>query len=349
MPTVMATRHPRMVGRRPILSATPPSSTEPTAMPTNSIERTQPSVALSSPQSFAIPGEAKLMDRTSNPSMAFRPTVTRTASHWPALIAPRSMTDFGSLPCILFQREVALIFRIVDEVVERSRIPQRGAIGCLVRIHPHENSPHGHLELLACERVGYIQHLINLVRHVARRIIATQLFSHAPGERFIKQPLVPQLDEQRHEKFTARQIQIDDQRIVDLHKLRERSVDFRRADADAVPVEGGIRPTQHIHTAAPIEANEIPVAPDARIDLEVTLAVAPVLRIVPELHGHRRHRLCDDKLAHFIDDLPALLVESKSGAPQRARLDLTRVHRQQRHPTHEPRAAIGASASGRHP
>ena len=71
-------------------------------MPTNSIDSTQPSVAWFSPQSFAIPGEAKLMDRTSNPSMALRPTVTRTASHWPALMAPRSMIDFGALSCMLF-------------------------------------------------------------------------------------------------------------------------------------------------------------------------------------------------------------------------------------------------------
>src|SRR5208283_3060382 len=103
-----------------------------------------------------MPGDAKLMDRTSNPSMAFRPTVTRTASHWPVLMAPRSIIDFGSLSCMLFQREVALIFRIVDKVVERSRIAQRGAVGGLVRIHPHENSPHRHLELLASERVRYI-------------------------------------------------------------------------------------------------------------------------------------------------------------------------------------------------
>ncbi len=87
IPMVMADRQPRMVGRRPILSATPPSSAEPTPMPTNSIDRTQPSVALSTPQSFAIPGEAKLIDRTSKPSIALSPTVTRTANHWLTLMA----------------------------------------------------------------------------------------------------------------------------------------------------------------------------------------------------------------------------------------------------------------------
>src|SRR5205823_347151 len=101
MPIAIATRHPRMVGRRPSLSATPPSRSDPSAMPSNSMERTQPSVALSMPQSFAMPGEAKLIDRTSNPSRAFSPTVTSTASHWPTRMASSSMMDFGSLPVML--------------------------------------------------------------------------------------------------------------------------------------------------------------------------------------------------------------------------------------------------------
>ena len=46
MPIAMATRQPRMVGRRPILSATPPSTSDPSAMPSSSIDNTQPSIAL---------------------------------------------------------------------------------------------------------------------------------------------------------------------------------------------------------------------------------------------------------------------------------------------------------------
>src|SRR5580765_478785 len=101
MPAAMATRHPRMVGRRPILSATPPSSSEPAAMPSNSMDSTQPRIALSIPQSLAIPGEAKLIESTSKPSSAFRPTVTSTATHCAAPMAPSSMMDFG-LPPLMF-------------------------------------------------------------------------------------------------------------------------------------------------------------------------------------------------------------------------------------------------------
>ena len=90
-----------MVVRRPSLSATPPSSTEPSAMPKSSIESTQPSVALSMPQSLAMPGEAKLIDSTSKPSRAFSATVTSTATHWPIPMGPWSMMDFGSLPVMV--------------------------------------------------------------------------------------------------------------------------------------------------------------------------------------------------------------------------------------------------------
>src|SRR6516164_345805 len=100
MPTAMAMRQPRMVGRRPTLSATPPSSSDPAAMPNSSMERTQPRVALSMPQSRAMPGDAKLIDSTSKPSSAFSPTVTSTASHCALRMAPSSMMDFGSRPVI---------------------------------------------------------------------------------------------------------------------------------------------------------------------------------------------------------------------------------------------------------
>ena len=78
MPSDMTARHPRIVGRRPILSATPPSTIEPIAMPMSSIESTMPSAARSIPHSVAMPGEAKLMERMSNPSSAFRAIVMPT-------------------------------------------------------------------------------------------------------------------------------------------------------------------------------------------------------------------------------------------------------------------------------
>src|SRR5215469_12013804 len=95
IPAAMATTQPIIVGRRPTLSATPPRRSDPSAIPNSSIESTQPSVPRSMPQSFAMPGDAKLIDRTSNPSSAFNPTVTSTAAHCATPIAPSSMRAFG--------------------------------------------------------------------------------------------------------------------------------------------------------------------------------------------------------------------------------------------------------------
>ena len=101
MPTAITTRHPRIVGRRPTLSATPPRIIEPTAMPRSSIDSTIPRAARSMPHSCAIPGDAKLIERTSKPSSAFRPTVIATTTIWSGLIAEPATTSRGSLVFIL--------------------------------------------------------------------------------------------------------------------------------------------------------------------------------------------------------------------------------------------------------
>src|SRR5712672_2184330 len=119
MPAVIATKHPRIVGRLPILSATPPSSTDPMAMPSSSVDSTQPRVALSTPHSFAIPGAAKLIDRTSKPSMAFNPTVMITATHCHRRMTPLSIIDFGSLGMFRSPLRRILFVDLGEQVDER--------------------------------------------------------------------------------------------------------------------------------------------------------------------------------------------------------------------------------------
>ena len=116
MPNDITARHPRIVGRRPILSATPPSTIEPMAMPINSIERTMPSRARSMPHSAAMPGEAKLMERMSNPSSAFRAIVTPTTRICSRLIGDWAMTSLGSL----FIRREVITFSVAIEQQARS-------------------------------------------------------------------------------------------------------------------------------------------------------------------------------------------------------------------------------------
>ncbi len=97
MPAAITARQPRIVGRRPILSATPPTNTDPIAMPMSSIESTTPSAPRSMPHSFAMPGDAKLMDSTSKPSSAFRQTVIAMTTSCRRLIGEVAMTSRGSL------------------------------------------------------------------------------------------------------------------------------------------------------------------------------------------------------------------------------------------------------------
>ena len=49
------------------------------------------------PHSFAMPGEAKLMDSTSKPSSAFRQTVVATTIICSRLIGEAAITSRGSL------------------------------------------------------------------------------------------------------------------------------------------------------------------------------------------------------------------------------------------------------------
>ena len=97
MPTVIRMTQPMIVGRRPIRSARPPRKIEPNAMPKSSIDKTMPSPARSMPHSAAMPGEAKLIDITSNPSSAFRATVSATTRICSRLIRDCAMVSRGSI------------------------------------------------------------------------------------------------------------------------------------------------------------------------------------------------------------------------------------------------------------
>ena len=80
MPDAMTTRQPRMIGRRPRLSAMLPRTTEPAAIPMSSIASTIPRAPREIPHSAAMPGAAKLIASTSKPSMALSATHKTTAA-----------------------------------------------------------------------------------------------------------------------------------------------------------------------------------------------------------------------------------------------------------------------------
>src|SRR5262245_1244120 len=101
IPNAITTRQPRVVGRRPILSLTPPSAIEPIIIPISSIDRTIPSAPaaawLSRPHSRAMPFDAKLIERMSYPSSAFSAIVMPMTMICSRLIGAVAITSLGSI------------------------------------------------------------------------------------------------------------------------------------------------------------------------------------------------------------------------------------------------------------
>src|SRR5262249_52920584 len=74
-----------------------PKNTDPSAIPRSSAERTKPSSARSMCHSAAMPGDAKLIERTSKPSRALRPIVMAMMATCSAAIGSLAMMSRGSL------------------------------------------------------------------------------------------------------------------------------------------------------------------------------------------------------------------------------------------------------------
>ena len=101
MPAVISTRQNCIVGLRPNLSAMPPRKIEPKAIPTSSMASTTPSSARLIPHSAAIPGEAKLIARTSKPSSALREIQMIIATHCTGLSLESSRIAVKDIVTIL--------------------------------------------------------------------------------------------------------------------------------------------------------------------------------------------------------------------------------------------------------
>ncbi len=119
IPVAMTTRQSRMVGRRPMRSARPPSSTDPTAMPISSIESTTPNAARSMPHSAAMPGEAKLIASTSKPSSAFSMMHSATAAICRRPMGASSSNCLMSVPFCAILTYPEMIVDLVIALVRR--------------------------------------------------------------------------------------------------------------------------------------------------------------------------------------------------------------------------------------
>ena len=101
--------------------------------------------------------------------------------------------------------------------------------------------------------------------------------------------------------------------------------------------------------AAVGDLDPVPVAPDARVGVEVRLAVLGAVLVAPEVDRHRRHRLGQHELADLADVGVAFGVPRFDRRAERARLQLALVHRQLGHAADERRAQVGAAAGGEQP
>ena len=90
----------------------------------------------------------------------------------------------------------------------------------------------------------------------------------------------------------------------------------------------------------------VAVPPHPRVGSEIGLPVARTGRVVPERHGHRRHRLGDDELTDGAADRLAAGVPRVEGHPQARRGQLTRPHRHDRRAAGEGADDVRAAGCG---
>ena len=214
----------------------------------------------------------------------------------------------------------------------------------------------GQLELLAAERGGDHADLVDLVGHVPRRQPGAHAGADAHAHRIVggiaQHRPVGQHDEQ-HERagvvgvVGVGRLEVHHQAVGHALDRLDDAVDLGGAHPHASPVERGVGAARD-HTAPALgDGDPVAVTPHAREVLEVRGRVARTVRVVPEPHGHRRHRLRHDELAGAADHRTAALVEGTHGTPEVAARDLALPHRRHRAPTDERGADVGATGDGR--
>ena len=128
--------------------------------------------------------------------------------------------------------------------------------------------------------------------------------------------------------------------------LRERlddPVELAGAHPDAAAVQRRVRPPVDDTSAVGQDLDPVAVPPHAGEVRVVAVAVARAVRVVPEAHRHRGHRLGDDQLAHLADHRLTGGAERLHRCPEAAARDHARPDRQQRARPHEAGAQVGAA------
>src|ERR1700733_14020763 len=215
-----------------------------------------------------------------------------------------------------------------DERVEGGRIGERGATRHPLGRLAAEDLLHGGLELLSGQRARDGWDRLDRVGHVARGELRAQRFGDLHAQRGIERRAGRRHDEQEELAGTAAGVlEVNAERVDDLRDVLDDGIELARAEANAAAVERGIGASGE-DAAAPLgEHDPVSLAPHARVHVEVRGAVAIAARIVPEGHGHRRHRRGDHELAELADGRLAPVGFERVGVdPQTGTGDLALVN-----------------------
>src|SRR5262245_60743746 len=123
---------------------------------------------------------------------------------------------------------------------------------------------------------------------------------------------------------------VDDDAVANLVEFFDHTIELARTHAHAAAVQRGVRAPRDDGATALVEDDPVAVAPDARILVEVALAVARTLRIVPEVNRHARHWARDHELTYPADDGTPRLVKGTNVRAERATLELAAIHGEKR-------------------
>ena len=165
----------------------------------------------------------------------------------------------------------------------------------------------------------------------------------APDQRRVQRHALAQHDEHRHIAFAPQKLKIDHQTVEHFGQRLDHAVDVARAHAHAVAVDGGVAAAVDDCAAARCDAKPVAMPPDAGVHVEITVQIAPVAGVVPEVEGHGRHGRGADQLTHLVHDRLALLVEGLDARPEAAPLHFSHDNGQGRHAADEGPGEVGAA------
>ena len=159
-----------------------------------------------------------------------------------------------------------------------------------------------------------------------------------------------QHDEQRHVALAAEVLEVDDEAIEHLGHRLDGAVQLGRAHADAVPVDRRVAAAVDDRAAARRDADPVAVAPDARVGVEVALAVAACRRRRPRsgaasTASASRRRARPPRRPAAGRALGVGLAPRLDRGAEAAALHLALDHRQRRQAGDEGAREIGAAAT----